>query len=191
MSYDVEEVEIIMMELEEGAEKTISAYKTELQNIRAGRANPHILDKLSVDYYGTPSPINQMATVTVAEARVLVISAWDKSMLKPIEKAILAANIGINPNNDGVVIRLIFPELTEERRKDLVKDIKKSGESSKVALRNHRRDAIDALKKLEKSSGITEDDLERLTADVEKKLSSAVESVEKMMKDKEAEIMSV
>jgi ribosome recycling factor len=191
VSYEVEEVEITMMELDEGVEKTIAAYRTELQNIRAGRANPHILDKVLVDYYGVMSPINQMATITVTEARVLVISAWDKSMLKPIEKAILAANIGINPNNDGVVIRLIFPELNEERRRDLVKEIRKQGETGKVALRNHRRDAIDALKKLEKSSEITEDDLSRLTAEIEKKLSAAVDTVDKMMKEKETEIMSV
>lgn len=189
--YDIEEVELIFMDFEDGMEKSISNYKSELQAIRVGRANTHILDKILVDFYGTPSPINQMASVTVAEARLLVINPWDKSTLKNIEKAILAANIGITPNNDGNVIRLIFPELTEERRRDLVKDIKKLGENTKVALRNQRRDAIDSLKKLEKDSQITEDDLEIFLSDVDKKLAGKIEVVDKMMKDKETDVMAV
>ena len=163
----------------------------ELASIRAGRANPHILDKITVDYYGTPTPINNMANITVPEARLLVISVWDKSALKNVEKAILAANIGITPNNDGNVIRLVFPELTEERRKALVKELKNNAEGTKVVLRNARREAIDALKKLEKDSEITEDDLKDFTADVDKALSSEIEDVDKMTKDKEQEILAV
>ena len=162
-----------------------------MKSMRAGRANPHILDKVMVDYYGTPTPINNMANITVPEARLLVISVWDKSALKNVEKAILAANIGITPNNDGNVIRLIFPELTEERRKALVKELKTNAENTKVVLRNARRDAIDALKKLEKDSEITEDDLKDFTADVDKALSSEIEDVDKLTKDKEQEILAV
>ena len=166
-------------------------FSNELKSIRAGRANPHILDKITVDYYGTPTPINNMANITIPEARLLVISVWDKSALKNVEKAILAANIGITPNNDGNVIRLIFPELTEERRKSLVKDLKADSENAKIVLRNARRDAIDALKKLEKSSEITEDDLKDFTADVDKRLAAQIEDIEKLTRDKEQEILSV
>ena len=141
MAYPLEELELLFGEMDEKSQKTVDSFKTELQAIRAGRANPHILDKVLVDYYGVPTPINNMANVTIAEARVLVISVWDKSALKNVEKAILAANVGITPNNDGNVIRLVFPEVTEERRKMLVKDIKAGAENMKVTLRNHRRDA--------------------------------------------------
>ena len=162
-----------------------------MRSIRAGRANPHILDKITVDYYGTPTPINNMANISVPEARLLVIAPWDKSQLKAIEKAILAGNIGINPNNDGQVIRLVFPELTEERRRSTVKEAKTLVEESKVVMRNARRDAIDELKKMQKASTITEDDLKNLTADIDKKLSAHTDDVDKLFKDKEQEILSI
>ncbi len=191
MSYGIDEVDLIFEEMNEKYAKTLHNFSNELQSIRAGRANPHILDKILVDYYGTPTPINNMANLTVPEARLLVISVWDKSALKNVEKAILAANIGITPNNDGNVIRLVFPELTEERRKTLVKDLKNNAESTKVVLRNARRDAIEQLKKLEKDSTITEDDLKDFTSDVDKALAKQIEDVDKLTKDKEQEILSV
>lgn len=191
MAYGIDSVDLIFEEMKEKFTKTVHNFSTEMKSMRAGRANPHILDKVMVDYYGTPTPINNMANITVPEARLLVISVWDKSALKNVEKAILAANIGITPNNDGNVIRLIFPELTEERRKALVKELKTNAENTKVVLRNARRDAIDALKKLEKDSVITEDDLKDFTADVDKALSSEIEDVDKLTKDKEQEILAV
>ena len=191
MSYGIDEVDLIFEEMNEKYAKTLHNFSNELQSIRAGRANPHILDKILVDYYGTPTPINNMANLTVPEARLLVISVWDKSALKNVEKAILAANIGITPNNDGNVIRLVFPELTEERRKSLVKELKNNAEGTKVVLRNARRDAIEQLKKLEKDSTITEDDLKDFTSDVDKALAKQIEDVDKLTKDKEQEILSV
>ena len=191
MAYGIDSVDLIFEEMKEKFTKTVHNFSTEMKSMRAGRANPHILDKVMVDYYGSPTPINNMANITVPEARLLVISVWDKSALKNVEKAILAANIGITPNNDGNVIRLIFPELTEERRKALVKELKTNAENTKVVLRNARRDAIDALKKLEKDSEITEDDLKDFTADVDKALSSEIEDVDKLTKDKEQEILAV
>ena len=171
--------------------KTFENYKTELQGIRAGRANPHILDKVEVEYYGTMTPLNQMANVTIAEARVLVVSVWDKSALKNVEKAILAANVGITPNNDGTVIRLVFPEVTEERRRALVKDIKQGAEETKIVLRNHRRDINEELKKLKKDSTITEDDLTNFLEEVDKRLAKEIEKVDETAKKKEDEVMSV
>lgn len=191
MSYNIDEVDLIFDEFNERVEKVLNNYKNELRSIRAGRANPHILDKVLVDYYGTPTPINNMANVSIPEARLLVISPWDKSQLKAIEKAILAGNIGLTPNNDGQVIRLIFPELTEERRRATVKEAKMYVEESKVAMRNARRDAIDELKKLQKASTITEDDLKNLTADIDKALSAKIDEVDKTFKDKEQEILSI
>lgn len=191
MAYGIDSVDLIFEEMKEKFAKTMHNFSTELKSMRAGRANPHILDRITVDYYGTPTPIQNMANITVPEARLLVISVWDKSALKNVEKAILAANIGITPNNDGNVIRLIFPELTEERRKALVKELKTNAENTKVVLRNARRDAIDALKKLEKDSEITEDDLKDLTSDVDKALASEIEDVDKLTKEKEQEILSV
>ena len=191
MAYGIDTVDLVFEEMKEKFSKTVHNFSTELKSMRAGRANPHILDKITVDYYGVPTPINNMANITVPEARLLVISVWDKSALKNVEKAILAANVGITPNNDGNVIRLIFPELTEERRKALVKELKTNAENTKIVLRNARRDAIDALKKLEKDSEITEDDLKDFTADVDKALSSEIEDVDKLTKDKEQEILSV
>lgn len=191
MSYGIDEVDIIFDEMNEKIDKTMQNYITELRSIRAGRANPHILDKVVVDYYGTPTPINNMANVSVPEARLLVISPWDKSQLKAIERAILAANIGINPNNDGHVIRLVFPELTEERRRSTVKEVKTLVEESKIVMRNARRDAIDDLKKIQKASTITEDDLKNYTEDVDKILSKNTDEVDKLFKEKEQEILSI
>lgn len=191
MSYGIDEVDIIFDEMNEKIDKTMQNYITELRSIRAGRANPHILDKVVVDYYGTPTPINNMANVSVPEARLLVISPWDKSQLKAIERAILAANIGINPNNDGHVIRLVFPELTEERRRSTVKEAKTLVEESKIVMRNARRDAIDDLKKIQKASTITEDDLKNYTEDVDKILSKNTDEVDKLFKEKKQEILSI
>ena len=191
MSYGIDEVDIIFDEMNEKIDKTMQNYITELRSIRAGRANPHILDKVVVDYYGTPTPINNMANVSVPEARLLVISPWDKSQLKAIERAILTANIGINPNNDGHVIRLVFPELTEERRRSTVKEAKTLVEESKIVMRNARRDAIDDLKKIQKASTITEDDLKNYTEDVDKILSKNTDEVDKLFKEKEQEILSI
>lgn len=191
MSYGIDEVDLIFDEMNEKIAKTMQNYITELRSIRAGRANPHILDKVVVDYYGTPTPINNMANVSVPEARLLVISPWDKSQLKAIEKAILAANVGINPNNDGHVIRLVFPELTEERRRSTVKEAKTLVEESKIVMRNARRDAIDELKKIQKASTITEDDLKNYTEDVDKTLSKNTDEVDRLFKEKEQEILSI
>lgn len=191
MSYGIDDVDLVFDEMEERFDKTMQNYASELRNVRAGRANPHLLDKITVDYYGVPTPLNNMANINVPEARLLVISVWDKSALKSVEKAIIAANIGINPNNDGQVIRLVFPELTEERRKSTVKEIKTLVEETKVVLRNARRDALDSFKKLEKDSTITEDDLKHYTADVDKALSKRTDEVDKMFKDKEQEVLSI
>ena len=191
MAYGIDEVDLIFDDFNEKCDKTMLNFTTELRSVRAGRANPHILDKVVADYYGVPTPINQMANISIPEARLLVISPWDKSQLKSIEKAILAANVGVTPNNDGQVIRLVFPELTEERRKQTVKQIKGLAEETKVVLRNWRRDAIDELKKLEKDSTITEDDLKNFTADVDKALSKRTDEVEKLFKDKETEVLSI
>ena len=176
---------------EDKMNKSLDALLNEYASIRAGRANPKVLDKIRVDYYGTPTPIQQVGNVSAPEARMLVVNVWDVSMLKNVEKAILAANIGVTPTNDGKVIRLVFPELTEERRREYVKQMKAIAENCKIALRNARRDINDELKKLKKDSAITEDDLSSLEKDVDKKLNDAVGKVDKMVKDKEAEIMSV
>ena len=184
MAFGIEEVDFLFETFDEENAKTFENYKTELQGIRAGRANPHILDKVEVEYYGTMTPLNQMANVTIAEARVLVVSVWDKSALKNVEKAILAANVGITPNNDGTVIRLVFPEVTEERRRALVKDIKQGAEETKIVLRNHRRDINEELKKLKKDSTITEDDLTNFLEEVDKRLAKEIEKVDETAKKK-------
>lgn len=171
--------------------KTLSVLKSEFAAIRAGRANPHILDKVSVDYYGTKTPLNQMGNISVTDARCIVISVWDASALKLVEKAILEANIGINPTNDGKVIRLVFPELTEERRKDLVKQIKKMAEDAKIAIRNIRRDTLDAFKKMKNDKQITEDEQIVYDKDVEKLYSKAIENIDLQLKDKEKDVMTV
>ena len=191
MAFGIEEVDFLFETFDEENAKTFENYKTELQGIRAGRANPHILDKVEVEYYGTMTPLNQMANVTIAEARVLVVSVWDKSALKNVEKAILAANVGITPNNDGTVIRLVFPEVTEERRRALVKDIKQGAEETKIVLRNHRRDINEELKKLKKDSTITGDDLTNFLEEVDKRLAKEIEKVDETAKKKEDEVMSV
>ena len=171
--------------------KSLNALSNEFASIRAGRANPGILDKVLVDYYGAPTPVNQMAAISVSEARILVIQPWDKSTLKLIEKAIQASDIGINPTNDGSVIRLAFPQLTEERRKDLVKEIKKMGEEGKVAIRNIRRDAIEKFKAMQKKSEITEDDLKDLTDEIQKATDAKIKAVDEAVKSKENEIMEI
>ena len=176
---------------EEKMTKTISVLREELAAIRAGRANPAVLDKLEVDYYGVPTRVNQLAAVSVSEARTLVIQPYDKSTLKAIEKAIQASDIGINPNNDGSVLRLLFPLLTEERRKELAKSISKMGEESKVAVRSIRRDANEKLKAMKKSSEITEDDLKSLENDCQKMTDKFIAEIDKITAEKEKEIMSV
>lgn len=177
--------------IKEKMEKCINVYNEKLSEVRAGRANPAILNKVKIDYYGTPTPINQVAGVSVPEARMIVIQPWDISILKEIEKAILSSDIGINPNNDGKVIRLAFPELTEERRKELVKDIRKMGEEAKVAVRQVRRDGIDDFKKQQKDSVITEDDLKQAEDQVQKLTDKYVEEIDKLTDSKEKEIMTL
>ena len=177
--------------LKERMEKSIGAFKEKLSEIRAGRANPAILNKVKIDYYGTPTPINQVAGVSVPEARLIVIQPWDVSVLKDIEKALLASDIGLNPNNDGKVIRLNFPELNEERRKELVKDIKKMGEEAKVAVRQVRRDGLDEFKKQQKDSLITEDDLKQAEDQVQKLTDKYVEEIDKLTEAKEKEVMTL
>lgn len=176
---------------EEKMEKSYDALLNEYASIRAGRANPHLLDKLRVDYYGTPTPLQQVANISVPEARMLQIQPWEKSLIKGIEKAILTSDLGINPNNDGTCIRLVFPELTEERRKELAKDIKKKGEAAKVAIRNIRRDANDAFKKLEKANEISEDEHDDLIEKVQKTTDKMVEKVDKAVEAKTKEILTV
>ncbi len=175
----------------EKMEKTLKVLGSDFAAIRAGRANPAVLDRIMVDYYGTPTPINQMAAVSVQDARVLVIQPWDKSSLKAIEKAIQASDLGINPANDGSVIRLAFPQLTEERRKDLCKEIKKLGEESKVAVRSIRRDANDKIKAMKKNSELTEDDVKQFDKDIQKLTDKYVESVDSAVSVKEKEILSI
>ena len=191
MAIENEQFEMIMMEVMEKTEKTVSVLNGEYITIRAGRANPHILDKVLVDYYGSPTPINQVGNLSVTEGRCLVIAPWDASMLKVIEKQLLAENLGITPVNDGKVIRLVFPALTEERRKELVKQIKKMAEDSKVAVRNVRRDGMDALKKMKNNKELSEDEHAVCEKDVDKVISEAIEKIDKLCADKEKDILSV
>ena len=172
-------------------QKSIEVLQEEYMSIRAGRANPHLLDKLRVNYYGSPTPIQQVGNISVPEPRMILIQPWEKSLLKEIEKAINMSDIGINPTNDGTAIRLVFPELTEERRKELVKDIKKKGEAAKVAVRNIRRDAIDTLKKMEKAGELTEDDLKDGEDRVQKLTDKSVDKIDKAIENKSSEIMTV
>lgn len=176
---------------EEKMQKCVDYLAAEFAAIRAGRANPNVLNKIRVDYYGTPTPIQQVANVSVPEPRMIQIAPWDRSLIKAIEKSIMTSELGINPNNDGSVIRLIFPEVTEERRKDLSKDVKKKGEEQKVAIRNVRRDAVDAMKKLEKASEITEDDRKNLEDKIQKLTDKYIKDVDKAVEDKTKEIMTV
>ncbi len=171
--------------------KTVDVLKEEYASVRAGRANPHLLDKLRVDYYGTPSPIQSVANISVPEARVIQIQPWEAKMIKEIEKAILASDIGITPGNDGKVIRLVFPELTEDRRKELVKDIKKKAEAAKVAVRNVRRDANDAIKKAAKANEISEDEQKQIEDEIQKVTDKFVAEIDKCTEAKTAEIMTV
>ena len=175
---------------DEKMQKAFSFLLSDYQTIRAGRANPHVLDKLKVDYYGTPTPIQQVGNITVPEARMIQIAPLEKSLIKEIEKAIMASDIGITPSNDGAVIRLVFPELTEERRKELVKDVKKKGEDCKVAIRNIRRDANDSLKKLAKTE-ISEDEIKDLEDSVQKLTDKYIKDVDKAVDDKAKEILTV
>ena len=177
--------------IKEKMEKTISVYSEKLAEVRAGRANPAILNKVKIDYYGTPTPINQVAGISVPEARMIVIQPWDASILKDIEKEILKSDIGINPNNDGKVIRLAFPELNEERRKEIVKDIRKMAEEAKVAIRSIRRDGIDEAKTMQKNSEISEDDLKVAEEKIQKLTDKYVENIDKILETKEKEVMSI
>ncbi|MBO5575007.1 MAG: ribosome recycling factor [Ruminococcus sp.] len=184
-----------MKELKEKAktkmEKSVNVMLSDFAAIRAGRANPNVLDKVKVDYYGAPTPVNQMAAVSVAEARVLVITPWDKTTLKSIEKAIQASDIGINPQNDGQVIRLTFPQLTEDRRKEIVKDVKKGGEECKVAIRSIRRDAMEKLKAMKKNSEITEDEQKDGEEAIQKMTDKFCKEVDEHVAEKEKEILSI
>lgn len=175
----------------EKMDKTILVLKEELANIRAGRANPHLLDKLVVEYYGTPTPVSQVANISIPEARQIVIQPWDSKLLPAIEKAIHASNMGLNPNNDGKIIRLIFPPLTEERRVELTKQVRKDGENSKVAIRQVRRDAIENFKKMKKNSEMTEDDLKIAEKDIQDLTDGYIEDIDKIVAAKVDEIMEV
>ena len=176
---------------EEKMEKTVNVLKSDLATIRAGRANPHVLDKITVDYYGVPSTIQQVANVSVPEPRMLLIQPWERSLIKSIEKAILASDLGINPSNDGTSIRLVFPEMTEDRRKTLSKDVKKKGESAKVAMRNIRREANDSVKKLEKAGEISEDERKQLEDKIQKLTDKYIKKVDEVTDQKTKEIMTV
>lgn len=191
MAADMEKIETILMENEERLEKTLSVFKSDLLMVRVGRANPHVLDKVMVDYYGTPTPINQVGNMSVVDGQCLVVAPWDKSLLKAVEKAIQVANIGINPTNDGNVIRLVFPALTEERRKELVKQVKKMCEDAKVAARNIRRDTLDTLKKLKAAKEITEDECADFSDTVEKSVTDIIAKIEKASAEKEKDVMTV
>lgn len=191
MAADMEKIETILMENEEKLEKTLNVFKDDLVQVRVGRANPRVLDKVTVDYYGTPTPVNQVGNLSVVDGTCLVVAPWDKSMLKIVEKAILQANIGLTPTNDGTVIRLVFPALTEERRKELVKQIKKMCEDAKVAARNIRRDTLDILKKLKANKEVTEDEFDDFSKTVEESVSKTIEKIDKAAAEKEKDVMIV
>lgn len=190
MAYESMEVLELFDEFETKLNKSYNNLKDEFMTLKVGRANAHVLDKVMVDAYGASTPINQVGNISIPEARMLVISVWDKSLLKNVEKAILAANIGLTPMNDGNCIRLIFPELTQDRRKEFCKTIKATGENSKVVMRNARRDINDGIKKLKKDSIISEDEEAVYSKDIDKKLAEYIESVDKAVSDKEKEVMS-
>lgn len=176
---------------EEKMQKSVDNLGENFNSIRAGRANPHVLDKIKVDYYGTPTPLQQVGNISVPEARIIQIAPWEKKMIKEIEKAINMSDIGINPTNDGATIRLVFPELNEERRKDLAKQIKKYAEEAKVAVRNIRRDAMDTIKKLEKDGEFTEDDSKQAEKDMQKTTDKKIEEIDKMCDAKTKDIMTI
>ncbi|MBQ7558174.1 MAG: ribosome recycling factor [Lachnospiraceae bacterium] len=175
---------------EEKMQKTKEHLKNDLAQIRAGRANPHVLDKITVDYYGTPTPLQGVGNITIPEARVIQIAPWDKNMLKAVEKAILASDVGITPTNDGKMIRLVFPELTEERRKELSKEVKKKGEDAKVAVRNIRRDGVDSIKKL-KGSEVSEDEVADLEDELQKTTDGYITEIDKIVEEKTKDVMTV
>lgn len=175
---------------DEKMKKSYDYLEMDLGTIRAGRANPHVLDRIKVDYYGTPTPIQQVGNITVPDPRMIQIAPWEKSLIKNIEKAIMMSDVGITPSNDGVVIRLVFPDLTEERRKELVKDIKKRGEENKVAIRNTRRDGMDAFKKLAKAE-VSEDEIKELGDQLQKMTDKYIKEVDKLVEEKSREIMTV
>lgn len=176
---------------EEKMQKSYDFLVTDLGSIRAGRANPHVLDKIRVDYYGTPTPIQQVGNITVPEPRIIQIAPWEKSLIKEIEKAIMMSDVGITPSNDGSLIRLVFPELTEERRKELVKDVKKRGEENKVAIRNTRRDGNDAFKKLAKTDEVSEDQIKELEEELQKLTDKFIKDIDKLVEEKSKEILTV
>ena len=176
---------------EEKMNKSVESLEREYASIRAGRANPHVLDKITVDYYGTPTPIQQVGNISVPEARMVLIQPWETKLIKEIEKAILVSGVGITPTNDGRSIRLVFPELTEERRKELVKDVKKKGEAAKVAVRNIRRDANDVFKKKNKSKEITDDDFENISDDIQKVTDKYIQKIDKAVEVKSKELLTV
>ena len=180
-----------LTQFEEKMEKSVESLLNEYASIRAGRANPHILDKLKVDYYGTPTPFQQVANISVPEARMIQIQPWEASLIKEIERAIINSDLGLTPSNDGKVVRLVFPELTEDRRKELVKDVKKKGENAKVAVRNVRRDANDLLKKQSKANEISEDEAKVLEDEVQKLTDKYVAEIDKAVEDKSKEILTV
>lgn len=181
----------MLEQYEEKMDKSLDSLLNEFASIRAGRANPHVLDKIRVDYYGQPTPLQQVANISVAEARTLMIQPWESSLIKEIEKAILCSDLGITPNNDGKSVRLNFPELTEDRRKEMAKDVKKKGENAKVAIRNVRRDANDAFKKQNKASEISEDELKDLEDKVQKLTDKYIDKVDKAVEEKTKEILTV
>ena len=191
MNYATPQIEEIFMNFEFDCEKALDYMKGEYAVMKAGRANPKLVENIKVDYYGAMTPIKQMGNISIPEPRQIVISVWDKSTLKAIEKAILAANIGVTPQNDGIVIRLIFPVLTEERRRDLVKQVKKLAEDTKVVLRNARRDAMDGLKKEKNAKTVSEDFIADYEKEIDKALAKLIETVDKLAKEKETEVMSV
>ena len=184
-------MEELIMTYEDKMEKSLDNLYGEYTSIRAGRANPHILDKITVDYYGSPTPLQQVGNISVPEARMIVIQPWEASILKDIEKALLMSDLGLTPTNDGKMIRLVFPELTEERRKELVKDVKKKGENAKVAVRNIRRDAMDAIKKKGKEDGISEDEIKEYQDDVQKSTDKYVAKIDAALEEKSKEILTV
>ena len=191
MGYELMEIEMVFDDLSERIEKTKTSLSNEFKSMRAGRANPHILDKVLVPYYGVDTPINQMANITIPEARMLVINVWDQSAIKTVEKAIIAANLGIFPTNDGKVLRMVFPELTEERRRALCKDVRVSTENAKVAIRNIRRDANDAAKVMKKNSEITEDDLKEAEKRIQDLTDKIIKEVDAVIARKDKEIMEI
>ncbi len=191
MPLDAAEVKSAQDKAVEKMDKAISYLKSEMNNLRAGRANPHILDKITVDYYGTQTVLNQVGNISVPDPRTIMIAPWDSSLLKVIEKELLAANLGMTPANDGKVIRLVCPIVTEERRKELVKQLKKMGEDTKVSVRNERRDLLESMKKFKKDGLLTEDELKETEKNTDKTVAKYIENIDKLIKDKEQEIMTV